>query len=133
MAIKIISGVLFPTVEDRAIGSAKIKFSDGSLLPGSGAKFKEVHVIGTGDYVGKPCVHISLRHILFSESPNKGLLSGLFDPAKHMSFNLNDDMIVENGAATGISISWATTPREEGMSHKSEISEIGVLIIGETK
>lgn len=133
MAIKIISGVLFPTVEDRAIGSAKIKFSDGSLIPGSGAKFKEVHVIGSGDYIGKPCVHISLRHINWGESPDKSLLSGLFDPAKHMSFNLNDDMIVENGVTTGITISWATTPREEGMSHKSEISEIGVLIIGETK
>ncbi|MFO1446729.1 MAG: hypothetical protein U1F61_01020 [Opitutaceae bacterium] len=132
MPIKIISGVLFPTLEDLSLGSAKINFKDGKLLPGSGAQFKEVNVIGTGDFLSKPCVQVSLRHITIKESDKKGFFGGS-TLNKHVSFNLNDDFIIEKGQLTGMSVSWSATPHEDGDANRSQISEISVLIIGETK
>jgi hypothetical protein len=132
MALKIISGVLFPSIGERSIGSARISFKNGDLLPDAGARFSKGNVIGSGAYIGKPCVQVSLRHIIFSDSPQRGVLSAFFDPSKDASFNLNDDLIIENGVSTGVTISWTATPREEGAQMKSEIMEISVLIIGET-
>ena len=133
MPIKIISGVLFPTLDDRSIGSAKISLTNGQLLPGSGALFKEVNVIGTGDFVGTPCVQVSLRHITVKDSPKKSLFAGGSELAKDLSFNLNDDFSGENGVKTVMNVSWAASPREEGAARIAEVMEISVLVIGETK
>ena len=131
MPIKIISGVLFPTLDGRSLGSARISFKDGKLIPSSGAQFKEVNVIGTGDFTGKPCVQISLRHITIKESDKTSFFGGSA-LNKDIGFNLNDEFIVENDTLVGMTVSWAATPHEDGAPNVSQISEISVLIIGET-
>jgi|GEM_PF-2024919 len=132
MALKIISGVLFPTSGDRSLGSARIDFDKGDLISGAGATFSKGATIGSGVFIGKPCIQVSLRHIIFSDSPQKGVLSSFFDPARDASFNLNDDLVMENGNCTAVTISWDATPRDDGAEMKSEIIEISVLVIGET-
>lgn len=121
MAIKIISGVLFPHKNERALGSAKISLEKAALLPSSDARWDEVTVIGSGAFVGRPATQVSLRHIITG------------DTGERASFNLNDDLIIEKGVATGVSVSWNCTPRTDGDEDNAEVLEISVLIIGETK
>lgn len=132
MALKIISGLLLPTAGDRSIGSATISLRDGSLLGSGEARFTDARIVGSGDYVGEPCQQISLRHIVFSEAPNAGLLSKVLDPAKHLSFNINDEFVMENGKAVALKVSWVAGPRGDA-GHRSEIVEISVFVIGEAK
>lgn len=119
MALKIISGLLAPLAGERSHGSATIRLADAKVAPGGGAKFTEVNVIGAGDFVGRPCKHLALRH--FVHEPKSGA-----------RFNLNDDFIVENGVVTAVKISWVAETTPEREQKLTEIHEISVLIIGET-
>lgn len=133
MALKIISGLLLPTAGDRSIGSVTVSLTDGKIISGSDARFTDVRIIGSGNYVGEPCQQISLRHIVFSETDKAGILSKVFDPQQHLSFNINDEFVVEDGVAKALKISWVAGPRGDDSAHRSEIVEISVLVIGETK
>jgi hypothetical protein len=133
MALKIISGLLLPNSRERAAGSAIIKFSDGAAVEGGGAKFTEVTVIGSGAFTGLPCKQISLRHIVFTDSDRSGVFPILFDASRHAFFNLDDDFVIENGNVTGLKVTWHAGPVSEKSERRSEIMEISVLIIGETK
>jgi hypothetical protein len=133
MAIKIISGLLLPNSRERAAGSATIKFADGAIVAGGSAKFTEVTVIGSGEFTGTPCKQISLRHIVFTDSDRSGVIPLLFDASRHAFFNLDDDFITENGTITGLKVSWHAGPVPEKAERRSEIMEVSVLIIGETK
>lgn len=132
MPIKIISGVLFPNLDELSVGSAKISFKDGKPLPGSGGQLKDVNIIGSGDFVGKPSVQVSLRHITVKESDKKGIFRG--SPlSNETSFNLNHELVSEHDRYTGVSVSWFATPNDDRDDKCSQISEISLLIIGETK
>jgi hypothetical protein len=132
MALKIISGLLCPSRGCRSEGSASIRFSDGKIIPGSEAKFSEVTVVGTGVFAGEPCKQVSLRHVIFIDS-DRGNILPMFNASEDTFFDLSDDLVLENGVPIGLKISWQAGPKTTGKKRKSEILEISVMIIGETK
>lgn len=132
MALKIISGMLLPLAGHRSTGSAVIDLATAEVVGTGGARLSELVVVGSGEYTGVPCRQLSLRHIVFQDSDRSGVIPILFDATRSAFFNIDDELVVEDGKVTALKVNWCAGPGSEARDRKSEIMEISLLIVGET-